>query len=39
MESPEENFLAICLTNRESPDQRLVFTTGGREVKNELFME
>jgi hypothetical protein len=30
MESPGGNFLAICLTNRESPDQRLVFTTSGK---------
>jgi len=30
MESPGGNFLAICLTNRKSPDQRLVFTTGGK---------
>ena len=25
--------MAICLTNRESPDQRLVFTTGGKKER------
>ena len=33
MESPGGNFLAMCLTNRESPGQRLVFTTGGKKER------